>query len=160
MTILFKILFYFLLVFLFAGCLFRQKEYVLYAIIERTSTVNGDSKVLLEGREIGRVDLSTSLEKNKILVKMLIHEKEKIPRSASVKYRENILGNTYIDISSDSSSSPVKGGFIEAMDTLKGNYETPMRKIDSSTMKVIFHKLEDLKNTLDSAMKKKDTVSD
>jgi ABC-type transporter Mla subunit MlaD len=150
-------LFFSILVSIFGSCL-NKGDYNLHLIIDKVCNVNAGSKVLLEGKEIGRVEEVTVIDTNMVIVNLRIYNGVRIPKINDVKCTENILGDTFIKVSFGANEPVDKSGYLRDKDTLYGKYTSEFKKLDSTSTQEIFNKLNDLKNTVDSIIEKKDSV--
>jgi len=146
--------------------LFRRHAYPLYAVIDNVHSVESESKVILDGKEIGRIDKVRMLGMHRVLLKLSIDDGVKIPGSDDVRYRETLLGGAEVDISGAARKVTESGvaakpgmldrsGFLKASDTLHGMYEPNFKEVDSNDRKRILNRLDDLVKTVDSVAKKK-----
>lgn len=159
MSILKSILVFSILCFLFQYCSIK-KGYDLYLVMSRRCKINAESKVLFGGKEIGQVEDVSVKDANTIMLKLIIHDGVRIPKGYDVKCRENILGDTFIDIAPESKDLTDKSSYLRDKDTLSGIYAPRFKKLDSSAKKELFQKLNDLKNTVDSIVKENDSAAD
>lgn len=120
-----------------------------YAIIEHTNKGEIGSNVTLEGLHIGDVASWEVLDSNHILLELAITRKDiRIPRSATVKYRDNLLGEKWVDISSEKGRTPDVGNYTNR-DTLHGTY-LPLPRIDTAYIRRLIDTAGKIKKSLDS----------
>lgn len=133
---------------------FRRNGYTLYAVIDNIHSVEPESVVRLEGKEIGHVEKTHMLAPHKVLLTLSIDNDVKIPFRDLVIYRESLLGNAEIDILK-SAAPGLASGYMQASDTLKGTYEPNYQSLDEMDKKRIQNRLGDLVKTVDSVLHKK-----
>ena len=149
---------FFILSILFAGgCSFGRNGYNLTLVIEGDCDVNVGSKVLMKGGEIGRIEEVTTLDSNTTSIKLLIDKDVRLPMYSTVKYRKGLLGDDFIEIDIEAKGPRMESGFLKEPDTLHGSYVNQSRILDSAEKEKIFEKLKELKSTLDTIVKKRDS---
>ena len=141
------------------GCSFGHKGYNLTLIIKGDCEVSIGTKVLMKGDEIGRIEEVTALDSNTTSVKVLIDKDVHLPVSSTVKYRKGLIGDDFIEIDNEAKGLDRESRFLKEADTLHGSYVNQSRILDSAEKEKIFEKLKELKSTLDTIMKKRDSNS-
>ncbi len=77
---------------------FKEKGYVLYAVVDDASGLAEKSRVKLRGVKIGIIK-SMQLVQNGVKLKLLIHKNVKIPKNSVVTVaQDNVLGGKYLEI--------------------------------------------------------------
>jgi ABC-type transporter Mla subunit MlaD len=132
------------------GCSWIQPEYVLYVRFPKDCDVTKQSNVLWEGKEIGRVNKITATDSNMVILDLMIDKQVNLPASSTAECSKNLLGETFIKLTSPTKIVTTTSGYLHAMDTLHGRYVDHSRILDSVNRKKIINKLLDLKNTVDS----------
>ena len=140
------------LLFLLSSCLFRSDGYSIYMVCNGVRSVDMRARVTLEGRDIGKVDRVVAGDSNRVLLELRIKKDVKIPKNDTVVCRENILGDTFVDISSGSGNTG--GGFLNEKDTVYASYVSLDKALDSTAKAKIFYGLKAVRNALDSAARR------
>ncbi|HEY6901754.1 MAG TPA: MlaD family protein, partial [Puia sp.] len=122
--------------------------YNLYLVSSTTCDTRVGTRVLFEGKEVGRVDGITSLDSNRVVLTLQIENGVKIARNSDINCVEKILGDVVIEILQVKKD---KGVYLEGKDTLyAGVTLLPKRVLDSAAREIITGKLKDLKQAVDS----------
>jgi hypothetical protein len=153
MRIITPALFLLLSIVLVQGCLFNSRTYSLYLVIDKGCKVDQTSRVILDGKEIGKVESTKLQDPNKVILELSVKKDTRIPASYTVKCWQNLLNTVYIDISRSIKADADNTGYHRAGDTLYGLYVSNQQR-DSVLNGAIHHELRELKSALDSAMVK------
>jgi len=122
-----------------------------YVIVDHTGKGETGSSVTLEGPHIGDVTSWKGLGNNRILLELTIKRQGvKIPRSCTVKYRDNLLGEKWVDISSEKDQARDTGYYADK-DTLPAIY-VPFPKIDTIEIRKAIDTVIKLKKEVDSVL--------
>jgi hypothetical protein len=141
------------LILISSGCIFRSNEYPLFVNIQKDCKVNEDSRVLWEGKEIGRVDKIAALDTGTIILRLQIQRQVKLPATSMAQCQENLLGDAEIDISAPAEALSGANQFLQAKDTVNGRYIDRSITLDSNARQKSIDKLKDLKNTVYSIVR-------
>src|SRR5690349_14107598 len=93
-------------------CNIHQQGYILFVKVNASDSLKPNTKVILEGMEIGSADVI-----DRKLIRLNIRKNIKIPSSAATSYFENILGEGNISITYP--DSVTANDFLREGDTLK-----------------------------------------
>ena len=145
-------LYCFCLCLLLQGCF--NRGYYFYVIAVHPHISQGD-KVHLNGIEIGQITGIEALDSGRYVLTLSIWSHNKIPKRNTVKCVEDLLGSTYIDISSNAGAEVARQEYVHSNDTLYAVNEPRFRRLDSADQKLLLNKVIDLGNTADSILHKK-----
>lgn len=132
------------------GCSWIEPEYLIFVRFPKDCDVTKQSDVLWEGKEIGRVNKIIATDSNMVILDLMIDKQVNLPASCTVECSKDLLGNTFIKLTSPTKIVSTTSGYLHAMDTLPGRYVDHSRILDSINKKKIIDKLLDLKKTVDS----------
>jgi hypothetical protein len=124
----------------------ERRERVLFVRIPDSVSIQSRTSVILNGKHIG--DLKhVDIINGSTLLQIQLNDFLRIPKPSTIKYYENILGGGYVSIDYDEKS--VNGSY-RTFDTLVAKYEVQKIRLDSTSIKIVVKKLEELKNELDT----------
>jgi hypothetical protein len=119
--------------------------------IDNSDNMRSDTKVLLNGKEIGMLNEVSSTGDNKVL-DLGIYEGAEIPSGAFVSYFENVLSGAYISFTFPDKSIVLKN--IMPNDTIKLGPLKHNIKTDTTTAKILVKIISDVINVVDSNLRK------
>ena len=128
----------------------------MYLVMDKGCKVDQTSIAILDGKEVGKVKSVRILDSDKVIMELSIKKDARIPASDTVKCWQNLLGTVYIDISRNIRTDAGNTPYHQAGDTLYGSYVSNQQQ-DSVLNGAIYHKLQELKSTLDSTINIRDT---
>ena len=143
----------------FCMCLLLQgcfnRGYDLYVIAVRSHIHQGDA-VQLNGVEIGRITGLEALDSVMFVLKLSIWSHNKIAKRDTVKCVEDVLGSTYINISSNAGAAAAGQESVHPNDTLYAISQLLIHRLDSAQQKLFMDKIRELTVTAaDSIIEKK-----
>ncbi len=127
---------------------FREKGYILYAVVSDASGLARKSRVKMRGVKIGIIK-DMKLIQNGVKLKLLINENVKIPLGSAVTVaQDNVLGGKYLKIIPSNSNEYYKPGETISKYLSTASIEDVMNNINSAVndVKKLINKLN---NTLD-----------
>ena len=131
---------------LLQGCF--NRGYNIYVIAVHAHIRQGD-KVQLNGMEIGQITGIEALDSGRAVLKLSIWSHNKIAKGDAVKCVEDLLGSTYISISSNAGAVATGQEYIHPNDTLYSVNEPLFRRLDSAEQKLYLDKVRGLTDTID-----------
>ncbi len=141
------------MLFLLEACFFAPGNYSLYMACNHFKPTTTYPRVTLEGKDIGYVARFVSGDSNSVLLELRINPGVKIPRQDNIVCRENILGDTYVDISSGFGVT-TRQGFYNEKDTVYATYVSLNKALDAAEKARIMKQLKKFKTALDSIVRR------
>ena len=146
-----KLLLYFVVV--ISSCWNWKQPNVIYIKMQKNVKVNEKYKVriFLRGVRIGEVKEKLSYEQDEyILLRADISEKSNKNTFTKALYKEDLLGNAYIELISE--QSRVFSDKKSKADTIFGEFSPLYHEVDSASKKKILKEIGNFKNKIDSIL--------
>ncbi len=122
---------------------FKEKGYVLYAVVNDASGLSKKSRVKMRGVKVGIIK-EMSLISTGVKLKLLINKKVKIPKGSMVSVaQDNVLGGKYLNIIPGKSNTYYKPGEVIDKYLKTASMEDVMNNINSAVndVKILINKL-------------------